>query len=476
MIKIETLGLGHFVPNGESPVQAETLLDMYSGVFLDEGLGWEAADRYQSRRDAFRRQLNSPCILFGVGEGPDAPYKTWGYCHVPVFQEPLFLFLTGLNQVGLALLIDPSGEDILFLPDKDPHMAFWEGPHFGVGDPHVEQLVSGLTRIMTLGPRNKVTTALLEKTEDSNALSGYWHSYRNGKPIKDHNYQSWKRCANALSRYGVKPEWHNIAGEQWALRLPLDPLDIHHARKANEMTRLAFLDTVSALPTCQTETEVAGILNGAIQKRSWFGNSFPSIVAGGANATVLHYHKNNSPLPQKGLLLMDFGVRWQGMHSDVSRTIPCSGRFNPLQKRLYTIVLDAQTKVEKAAKPGVTIAELNSLCWAHINHALDQLKAEGAHIDLEYKELPHNVSHLLGRQVHDGDPQRNYRDMPLSAGLMISNEPGIYGRFQMTLDGQHYDEAIGIRIEDDLLITENGVENLSAAIPKSIDELEALFS
>ncbi len=476
MIKIETLGLGNFVPNGENPIQTDTLLDMYSGVFLDEGLGWDAAARYQTRRDAFRQTLDAPCILFGVAEGPDTPYKTWGYCHVPVFQEPLFLFLTGLNQVGLALLVDPSGEDILFLPDRDTHMAFWEGPHFGLGDETVESLVSTLTGIATLGPRNRVTSALLDCLESKNVLTGYWHLYRNGKPIKDHNYHAWKRCADALRRHDARPDWKNISGAQWALRLPLDTRDVAHARKANDITRQAFLDTLAALPTCHTETEVAGILNGAIQKRSWFGNSFPSIVASGANATILHYHKNNAILPKNGLLLLDFGARWQGMHADISRTVPCSGQFNPLQKRLYTIVLEAQEKVEKAAKPGVTIAELNTLCWAHINQSLAQLETEGATIDLDYKDLPHNVSHLLGRQVHDGDPQRNYRDMPLTPGLMISNEPGLYGRFQMRLEGKFYDEAIGIRIEDDLLITENGVENLSLAIPKSIEDMEALLT
>jgi Xaa-Pro aminopeptidase len=476
MIKIETQGLPPFASNGKDLTDPNTLLDMYSGVFLDEGLGWEAAQRYRSRRDAFREKLTSPCILFGVAEGPDTPYKTWGYCHVPVFQEPLFLFLTGLNQVGLALLIHPSGEDILFLPSIDPHMAFWEGPHFGIGNEEVESLVSTLTGIPTLGPRNKVNAALLDCLEESDDLTGYWHLYRNGKPIKDHNYQAWKRCDQALRRYDESPEWENISGEQWALRLPLDAIDIDHMKTANEITRLAFLETLAVLPTCKTETEVAGILNAGIQMRSWFGNSFPSIVAAGANATILHYHKNNSPISKDSLVLLDFGARWQSMHADVSRTIPCSGKFNPLQKKLYTILLNAQQQVEKATKPGVTIAELNTLCWAHINQDLATLKAEGAVIDLDYKDLPHNVSHLLGRQVHDGDPQRNYRDMPLTPGLMITNEPGLYGRFQMTLDGIVYDEAIGIRIEDDLLITETGVENLSASIPKSIEDLEALLS
>lgn len=460
----------------EPPYITQDLLETYSGVFLDEGLGWEAATRYQARRDAFRHLLSAPCVIFGIQETPDTPYKTWGYCHVPIFQEPLFLFLTGINQPGLALLITPSGHDILFLPDRDTRMAFWEGPHFGLGDPVCESLVSTLTGIATLGHRNHVTDALVECLDHRPNLIGYWHLYRNGKPIKDHSYRSWKNCADRLKRRGYTAQWETISGAQWALRLPLDAHDVAQAREANRRTGEAFLETLAALRHCTTETEVAGLLNGALQKRSWFGNSFPSIVAGGTNATILHYHKNNAPLPKQGLLLMDFGLRWHGMHADVSRTVPCSGKFNPLQARLYTLVLEAQAAVENAVKPGVRIAELNTLCWTTINTALDVLRQDGAVIEMDYEDAPHNVSHLLGRQVHDGDPQRNYRDMPLTPGLMISNEPGFYGHVRMTIEGHEYAESIGIRIEDDLLITETGVENLSAHIPKSIPELEALLS
>ena len=162
------------------------------------------------------------------------------------------------------------------------------------------------------------------------------------------------------------------------------------------------------------------------------------------------------------------------MNADISRTIPINGTFNPLQKLLYNIVLNAQQKVEEAVKPGVTIYELNEICWTFINNECEkQILKKGGKIARAYDKAPHNVSHFLGLEVHDGDPFRNYRKDPLNVGQVISNEPGFYGEVELEIDGTLYSEHLGIRIEDDLLITENGCENLSKECPKTITEIEA---
>ena len=176
------------------------------------------------------------------------------------------------------------------------------------------------------------------------------------------------------------------------------------------------------------------------------------------------------------LILIDFGVRWMTMHADITRTIPASGKFNPLQKLLYEFVLKAQLEVEKAAGPGVTIQTLNDLCWNSINQSLEnKFKALGGMFELKYKERPHGVSHLMGEQEHDGDPFRIYAKYPMKSGWVISNEPGLYGKFQYTFNGKKYDEEIGIRIEDNLLITDKGCVNLARPMPKRISEIERLM-
>ena len=177
------------------------------------------------------------------------------------------------------------------------------------------------------------------------------------------------------------------------------------------------------------------------------------------------------------MILMDFGVRWMTMHADISRTVPASGKFNPMQKILYEIVLKAQLLVQRTARRGITMSELNDYCWSSINRDLeDFFKSAGGKFKLRYKDRPHGVSHLMGEQEHDGDPFRNYLSDPMQEGWLISNEPGLYGAFKVRLNGKLYDEEIGIRIEDNLLITKTGCKNLSISIPKGVRQIEKLMA
>jgi Xaa-Pro aminopeptidase len=140
-------------------------------------------------------------------------------------------------------------------------------------------------------------------------------------------------------------------------------------------------------------------------------------------------------------------------------------------------VLEAQLFHEKQVRPGVTLRELDQNVWDFIEKSLkNSFTDKGGTFELLYNKRPHGVSHFIGEQVHEGAPKSRSLDVVLKPGMMISNEPGLYGRFQMTLDGVHYDRLIGIRIEDDLLITENGCINMSIDIPKQVEELERLIA
>ena len=133
--------------------------------------------------------------------------------------------------------------------------------------------------------------------------------------------------------------------------------------------------------------------------------------------------------------------------------------------------------MQRKAKAGVTIDALNDTCWGSINSDLDSVfRAAGGKCKLKYKSRPHGVSHLIGEQEHDGDPFRNYLSAPMRPGWLISNEPGLYGAFRIQLNGKTYDEEIGIRIEDNLLITKTGCRNMSRKIPKSVTEIERLMA
>ena len=174
---------------------------------------------------------------------------------------------------------------------------------------------------------------------------------------------------------------------------------------------------------------------------------------------------------------MHFGTRYMSMHADISRTFPVNGIFNPLQTILYQIALEANLLVEKSAKAGVTIKTINELCWSFINTELkNRFTKLGGKMKLKYKNAPHGVSHLMGEQEHDGDPFGEYKNQPMVPGWLISNEPGIYGDFKIKLNGKTYDQAIGIRVEDNLLIQEKDCKNLSAGCPKTIAEIEKIMA
>ena len=176
---------------------------------------------------------------------------------------------------------------------------------------------------------------------------------------------------------------------------------------------------------------------------------------------------NDEPLKKDTLCLLDFGIRDQSITTDISRTLPLSGKFNPLQKLLYNIVISAQKIVEKHVKPGVCINQINQIVWHFIRQELKtQIADKGGAVKLPYTNHPHNVSHLIGHLVHEGDPFRIYRDQPLKAGQVISNEPGVYGYFELKIKGKKYREDLGIRVEDMLLVTKNGCKNLTKACPK----------
>ena len=164
------------------------------------------------------------------------------------------------------------------------------------------------------------------------------------------------------------------------------------------------------------------------------------------------------------------------MCSDTSRTVPVSGAFNPMQRILYEIVLDTQSYVESIIKAGISIKEINHQCWEFLNQALEaRFIKKGGVAKLDYDVSPHFVSHCVASVVHDGDVFGDYRQDPLMEDMIISNEPGLYGTFSITLNDIYYESRLGIRIEDMLLVNQSGCINLSKDIPKSVGDIERLM-
>ena len=243
------------------------------------------------------------------------------------------------------------------------------------------------------------------------------------------------------------------------------------------MTNNAFRKVLAEMKNFKTERELGLNLDYEMQRESDGDLAFPTIVAGGANACCLHYVKKDEPLKAGELVLLDFGIRIGSLHSDISRTIPVSGKFSPLQKLLYQIVLDSALEYQKHVRPGVSLKEIGTVPWDYIMQELETRLVKGAKgsYKLLYDKRPHGVSHFIGEQIHEGEPGTRSLDTVLRPGMLISCEPGLYGEFKATIGGKTFREKIGIRIEDDLLITKDGFRNISKDIPKTVDDLERLM-
>jgi Xaa-Pro aminopeptidase len=425
----------------------KNLFKTYSRVFLSEGMGSEAPLLYAKRRQKHLKNLDSLCVYASVQkEGEER-----------ICQNPEFLYLTGINQSGAILVLDPcankQGREILFLEKKDAKKEFWNGIRLGLPNAHIKK-ITGFETILPLKEFNS------------------WFKKRIANLKEKHIYSN-KIISNKLRRY--KLEVKDVSKIHLAQRVVLDAERIAFAKKAQTIAKNSFLKILSQVSSYKNECVLAAELECAMLSQTSNGLAFQSIVAAGKNACTLHYPNRDSAIESKNLILLDFGCRYNSVCCDISRTIPASKKFNPLQKLLYNIVLDTQKIYEKNVKAGLTLRELGKDAWLFMEELLEEHFAKpGGKMKRCYKNKPHGISHLIGDIVHEGTLNRDYLDNPLKPGMLISNEPGIYGHFEMKIDGVLYSEDIGIRLEDDLLITEKGCENLSEGIPKEIEDIEAL--
>ena len=253
-----------------------------------------------------------------------------------------------------------------------------------------------------------------------------------------------------------------IHGDMAALRAVKSDDEIALMRKAQESTRVAIEAMMKHAYPGINESELEGAFDFSLLKQGVRQHAFTSIVAGGARATTLHYSSNNCIVEDGQLVLIDLGSAESNYCADISRTFPVNGKFTDRQKEIYNTVLEAQRIVMENAKPGVTTRQLNQLVVDYYETRLDDLglRKDGKGVRDYYY---HGVSHQLGLDTHDICTER---ERTLQPGMVITVEPGLYIE----------DEGIGVRIENDVLITETGCIDLSADILKTVEEIEALMA
>ena len=350
-----------------------------SRVYVTASAGATARNAFHRRRREHLEAAEFPWVFHGLEREPggELPYLMNG---VRIFQEPSVMYLTGLNQTGVSLVLDPSAaagcRETLFLPWKDPAKEFWDGVRLGLIREEGREASSNLRflrellGIRDIRPSDELPGFLHGLGRKHKRMGIFHHRYPGGKSLRDDPTAAFARQVSSLLR-DTKCRIESIAPQHYSLRMPLDDWQMTECVIAQKATREAFLELLPRLPSLRSEHEIAGVLEGGMLRRSPWGLAFPTICAAGANAGTLHYMKNDEPVAKGAMVLLDFGARSGTMHADLSRTVPVSGRFDPMQEILYRIVLDTQEYAQGLVKPGITIRELNRLAWQRLEDLLD---------------------------------------------------------------------------------------------------------
>lgn len=387
---------------------------------------------YRSRRDALRESLKSGMlILFGNTE------REHGELRSGFSQEPNFFYLTGWEEPGAILVMSP-GEEALFVPRRDAERERWTGPKAAPEDPNIRQ-VTGFDRVFAAEEFEARLPELIRNASRIYTLTE-------------------APAAGRLKALLPLRELTDIAAPLARLRMKKSPAELELIRRATAVTLEAHRAAWRRLAAGLFEYQVAATAAGVYFEAGCRRHAYAPIVASGPNALTLHYNANRRRIEPGELVLMDIGGECASYASDITRTVPAGGKFSARQKELYEIVLGAQKAVIAAVKPGMTLARSgpNSLHQIAVDYFNQHAKGPGGEPLGKY--FTHGIGHHVGLEVHDAAEAAR----PLEPGMVITIEPGLYIP----------EEGIGIRIEDMVLVTEDGAEVLSGALPKEPAEVE----
>ena len=391
-----------------------------------------------------------------------------------------FFYLTGFAEPEAALVLLPEGPErggdpgprtVLFLRDKDPEMEVWSGRRLGVeAAPETLGVDAAL-------PFDELWEHLPQ------VIKGYGRVVCATGPDEERDRELFNLLARMRrsARGTIAPPVELIDPAPWLheQRLFKTEREIATMRHAASISREAHLAAMRTTRPGLPEHEIDALLEYTFRRRGGTGAAYTNIVAGGANACILHYVTNDMTLQDGELLLIDAGCEYSCYASDVTRTFPVNGRFSPDQRELYEVVLDAQKACLEAVRPGSSLHAIHDLaverlCQGLVRLGLLEGPVQKAIEERSYRRFyMHRTSHWLGLDVHDcGRASDESGPRALEPGMVLTVEPGLYvAPDDETVEARW--RGIGIRIEDDVLVTEDGHEVLSADIPKEVVEVEA---
>jgi Xaa-Pro aminopeptidase len=420
---------------------------------------------YAARRAKLAAQVDSPILLWGF-TGREESSQAYIFA-----QEDNFYYLTGHNEESAGLIILPSSkngstsatassaapsgtpQEMLFLPPKNPAKEKWNGLRLSPTDPGIQAL-TGFDSVLPY-PELRATLERLAKTYPTIYTILPYEKENGGYPHE-------KQVADWIQTTVPQIKLKDIRSSISELRQIKSPGEIAFLTQAIELSLDAHLAAMRMMRPGLHEYEIAARMVEVHAMGGSEAEGYAPIVGAGPNSTALHYDKLSRKIEDGDIVVLDVGAQFSGYSADITRTLPANGKFTPRQREIYEVVLGAQNAALAAIKPGMDYCQRGSKSVHKI--AFDYINSHGK--DLHGKSLGqyfiHGLGHNIGLDVHDpGDYCK-----PLEPGMVVTVEPGIYIP----------EENLGVRIEDDILITETGYKFLSERLPRNPDEIEKIMA
>jgi len=393
---------------------------------------------FAARRAALAKKLSGAVGLVLAGDAMDPTGDAY-------FPNKHFTYLTGItDEPGAAVLIEPnhpvkSRREMLFLRPLNPEVEKWDGLR-----DEIASTLRAKTGFATIFRLDKLPMFMADAARRARKLACLHPLATHTKPVSP-DLAIFKLVQERVP--GVTIEDKSMVLNE--LRSVKSSAEVAAIQQAIDITAKGFDAALRAIMPGMNEYALQEEIEHAYRSNGARELSFGSIVGSGINSTVLHYRANDQTIGKNDLVCIDSGCKIAGYSADITRTLPANGKFSARQLEIYNIVLKAEVAAIKAVKPGATLAQVDGVARAIIT------KAGFGDFFI------HGIGHHLGLDTHDANP-----DMPLKAGNVVTIEPGIYIP----------SEKIGVRIEDDILVTPRGAKNLSSAIPKVAKDIEALMA
>ena len=464
-----------------------------AALLLPAVVAAQSTQEFERRRMLFATRVPDGVIVALGGHEPAQDYLSF-------YQSPSFYYLTGVKEPDAALVMVKKGVQVswavIFVQPKLPSREVWTGTRLGV---------RGVTDLTSIRGR---TVDELPGVLDSLARTGLpFHVVgefggpevaEGSAPVRSRDEQTMDALQKKYPTLKVAPV--NELVEQ--LRGTKSPAELALIRQAVEITVRAQREAIAAVRDEINEFELQALIEYTFRRNGADRPSFATIVGSGPNSTTLHYNANDRFIGLNDLVVMDIGASYKGYAADVTRTVPASGKFSPTQRDVYTIVRDAQAAAERQAKVGAPSRLMNDSANVVIANGLARLRlieSPEATYDCSVGATPrqcpqyrlyymHGLGHGIGLEVHD--PEQYYYTAKIGPGSAFTLEPGIYVRERVLEEMPDtprnreianrlrpmvtFYRNIGVRIEDDYIVTEKGVEWISRA-PREIAEIEALM-